>query len=141
MLSLSRILEKIVPRLLHPHSFKIGVNEVLREQVMNGYTEILGGGDSIRETLIKIQVGVIKAVEDLDFDAIVQIGQVADHSGNRIHLAPHRDFHHVIVAMAVRIAALPVDLTVLLLTVGLGVEPMGSAQRVPSRKVGPHGSP
>jgi hypothetical protein len=141
MLSLSRILEKIVPRLLHPHSFKIGVNEVLREQFVNGYTEILGGGDGIRETLIKIQIGVIKAVEDLDFDAIIQVGQVADHSGNRIYLAPDRDFHHVIVAMAVRIAALPVDLTVLLLTVGLGVEPMRSAQGVPSRQVSPHGSP
>jgi hypothetical protein len=54
MLSLSRILEKIVPRLFHPHSFKISVNKVLREQVVNGYTKILGGGHLGREALIKI---------------------------------------------------------------------------------------
>jgi hypothetical protein len=54
MLSLSRILEKIVPRLFHPHSFKICVNKVLREQVVNGYTKILGGGHLGREALIKI---------------------------------------------------------------------------------------
>jgi len=54
MLSLSRIFEKIVPRLFHPHSFKISVNKVLREQVVNGYTKILCGGHLVREALIKI---------------------------------------------------------------------------------------
>jgi hypothetical protein len=38
MLSLSRIFEEIVPRLFYPHSFQIGVDKVLREQVVNGYT-------------------------------------------------------------------------------------------------------
>ena len=54
MLSPSRILEKIIPRLFHPHSFKISVNKVLREQVVNSDTEILGGGHFLREALIKI---------------------------------------------------------------------------------------
>jgi hypothetical protein len=133
MLSLSGILKKIVPRLLHPHSFQVSLDKVLRKQVVNGDTQIFGGGHLVGEALIKIQVGVIKAVEDDFAYATVEIGQVTDHAGHRIHLSADRNFQHIVVAVTMGIAALAVDFAVLVIAISLGEEAMRSAETVPSR--------
>jgi hypothetical protein len=141
MLSLSGIFKEVVPRFLHPHSFQVSVNKVLRKQVVNGDTQIFGGGHLVGEALIKIQIGVIKAVEHYFSHTTIQIGQIAHHPGYRINLAPDRNLHHVVVAMTMGIAALAVDLTVLLLAISLGVEAMRGAKTVSPGQIGPHASP
>jgi hypothetical protein len=133
MLSLSCIFEKIVPRLFHPHSFQISVNKVLREQVVNGYTKILSGGHFLRKALINIQVGVVKTVDDVGLDTVIQVCPIADHPSHWIYLSSDRHFHDVVMTVAVRIAALAVDGAVLLLAVSLGVEAMRGTHDIPAR--------
>jgi hypothetical protein len=133
MLSPSRILEKIIPRLFHPHSFKISVNKVLREQVVNGYTEIFRGGHLVREALVKIQIRVVKPVDHVFLYATVQVGQVADHSGNRINLPAYRYLYDVVMAVAMGIAALSVQGAILFLVVSLGIQPMRGAYYISAR--------
>jgi hypothetical protein len=133
MLSPSRILEKIIPRLFHPHSFKISVNKVLREQVVNGYTEILGGGHLTGEALIKIQIRVVKSLNHRVLHAAIQVGQVADHSGNRINLPAYRYLYDVVMAVAMGIAALSVHGAILFLVVSLGIQTMRGAYCISAR--------
>ena len=133
MLVPSRILEKIVPRLFHPHSFQISVNKVLREQVVNGYTEIFRGGHLISEALIKIQIRVVKPLDHVFLYATVQVGQVADHAGNRIHAAADRHLYYVVMPVAVGIAAFAVDCAIFFLTVNLRVQTMRGTEEIPAR--------
>jgi hypothetical protein len=133
MLVPSRILEKIVPRLFHPHSFKISVNKVLREQVVNGYAEIFRGGHLIREALIKIQVGVVKAVDHVLLYATVQVGQIANHPGNRIHAAADCHLYYIVMPVTVGIAAFAVDRAIFFLAVSLRVQTMRGTEEISSR--------
>ncbi|HTZ60428.1 MAG TPA: hypothetical protein VMB49_20100 [Acidobacteriaceae bacterium] len=121
MLSLSRIFKKVVPRLFHPYSFQIRMNKMLREQVVNGDTQILGGGHLGREALIKVQIGVVKAIDHIFLYATIQVGQVANHAGNRIYLPTNRHLYHVVMPMPVGIAALAIHHPIFLLAEGLGV--------------------
>jgi hypothetical protein len=132
MLSLSGIFEEIVGRFFHPHLFKVGVNKVLQEQVVNGDTQILCGGHLVGEVGIEVEIGVVKAIDHQFLNTAIQVGQVADHSGYRVYLAPDLYLYDVIVAVAVGIAALAVDFPVFLFAVGLGIETVGSAQNVTS---------
>jgi hypothetical protein len=133
MLSLSGILEKIILRLFHPHSFQFCVNQVLRKQVVNSNTEILCGRYLVREARIEVQVGVVKAVNHLCAYARIEVGQVADHPGYGVHLATYGYFHDVIVAVAVGIGALAVNGVILLLAIRVCKEAMGGAQHVSAR--------
>jgi hypothetical protein len=133
MLSLSGILEKIVLGLFYPHSFQIRENKVLREQVVNGDTEILRGGHLVGEALITIQVGVIKAVDHAFSYARIQLGKIADHPGEWIHLPTYGHFDDVVVSVTIRISAFPVNRVILLRAVRVCIEAVGSAQSVSAR--------
>jgi hypothetical protein len=141
MLSLSCIFKKIVPRLFHPHSFKISVNKVLRKQVVYGYTKILGGGHLTREALINIEIGMVKSIDHVFLYATIQVGQIANHTRDWIHRAAHRNLNHIVMPMAVRIAALAVDFPVFLLAVGVGIQAMRCTEDVSPRQVSSHASP
>jgi hypothetical protein len=133
MLSLSCIFEEIVPRLFHPHSFKVSVNKVFREQFVNGDTEILGGGHFVGEALIEIQIGVIKTIDHPGLYTMIQVGEAADHPGHGIYLSANGYFHHIVMPVAVGVAAFAVDGTVLFLAVGLGKEAMRGTHDIPAR--------
>ena len=62
------------------------------------------------------------------FDTPIQVGQVANHSRYRIHLAADRHLDDIVMSVAMRIAALAVDCAVFLFAVGVGVEAMRSTE-------------
>jgi hypothetical protein len=130
MLPLSRIFKKIVPRLFHPHSFQISVNKVLREQVVNGDTQIFCGGHLGSELLIKVQIGVVKAVDHVGLHTTIQVSEVTNRTGHRIHLAADGYLDHVIVPVPVGITALAVDGSIFLLAIGVGVQTMRGAEDI-----------
>jgi hypothetical protein len=84
---------------------------------------------------------VIKAVDHFALYATIQVSQVADHAGDWIYLAADCYLHNIIVAVAVRIAALAVKRPILFLAIFLRVQTMGGTEDISSRQVSSHASP
>ena len=56
---------------------------------------------------------MIVAIYDLLFHKTIQVHQVANHAGTRIHVAADGDLHNVIMPMAIRIVALAIGCQIL----------------------------
>src|ERR1700761_7320259 len=141
MRSLSRIFKEIVLRLFHAYSFQISVNKVLREEAVNGDTQILCGRHLGTEALIAIQIHVIEAVNHVCFHTAVQVLQVANHSRHRMYWSANGNLDGVVMAMPVRIAAFAIERSILLLAVNLGIEAVRGTEHVSPRQISSHGSP
>jgi hypothetical protein len=76
---------------------------------------------------------MVKTVDNVTLDTMIQVSQVADHPGDRIYLPADRYLYDIIVTVAVGIAALAVDLAVLLLAVSLRIEAMRSTHDISTR--------
>jgi hypothetical protein len=100
---------------------------------VNGYTEILRGGHLAGEALIKIQIRVVKSINHRVLHAAIQVGQVANHSRNRINLPAYRYLNDVVMPVAVGIAALSVHGVILFLVVSLGIQTMRGAYYISAR--------
>jgi hypothetical protein len=48
---------------------------------------------------------MVKSVDHVTLDTVVEVSQVADHTGDRVHLTAYGNLNHVVVAVAKRIIA------------------------------------
>jgi hypothetical protein len=62
---------------------------------------------------------MVKSVDNVTLDTVVEVSQVTDHPGNRIHLAANGNLYYVVVPVAMGIAALAVNCAVFLLGISL----------------------
>src|SRR5690349_22477695 len=76
-----------------------------------------------------------KTFQNIFFHKRVQIGQIADHTRCRIHLAGHRDLHGIVVSVPVGVVALAVNSLILLIGQGIGMQPVRSREPVSSCEV------
>jgi hypothetical protein len=76
---------------------------------------------------------MVKSVDNVTLDTIVEVSEVADHSGDLVHLAAYGNLDYIVMPVAMRVAALAVDREVFLLGVGLRVQTVGGTQNVSSR--------
>jgi hypothetical protein len=76
---------------------------------------------------------MVKSVDNVTLDTVVEVSEVADHPGDRVHLAAYGHLDCVVMAVAMRIAALAVNGEVLLGAVSLGVQTVRGAKDVSSR--------
>ena len=57
---------------------------------------------------VRLTLGMIEAIDDLSIDAIVNVQEIADHSGRGVHLTANCHFYAVIVTVTMRVVAFPV---------------------------------
>lgn len=65
-----------------------------------------------KETNILVEILMVQFIHNRGFNVTLQIGQVHDHSGNRITRPTNGDQHFVVVTMAIRVVAFSVHFTV-----------------------------
>src|SRR3954464_4742431 len=90
------------------------MTEAALQNIKDLKTQIFGGRNKFVEFGPNIQVLEVKPAQHFCFDESVEIDQVADHTGGRIDLSAYRYFEGVVVAVAIRVVALPVHCEVLL---------------------------
>jgi hypothetical protein len=84
---------------------------------------------------------MIKSVDNVTLDTVVEVGQITDHSGNGIHLASDGHLDYIVMTMTVGIAALAVNLAVFFLAISLRVQTVRGAEDISSGQISSHASP
>jgi hypothetical protein len=95
----------------------------------------------MREALIKVQIGVVKAVKHCLLHTTIQVSQVADHASDRIYLTAYRYLDNIVMAVAVGIAALAVDGPIFFLAILVRVQAVRCTEDIPARQISSHASP
>src|SRR5947209_4590881 len=80
---------------------------MLRDVVEDACRQSFCGWYGVVEPFVAVQVGSVKAFYDLATDEGVEVAEVADHPSHAIYIARKRKFDGVVVAVSVRIVALP----------------------------------
>jgi hypothetical protein len=75
---------------------------------------------------------MVKSVDHVTLDTIVQVSQVTDHSRNRIHLTSDGNLDYIVMPMTVGIAAFAVNSAILVLAIRLGVQTVRGAEDISS---------
>ncbi len=70
-----------------------------------------------------------------------EVGDITDHSSDRVHLTRNRDLDDIVVAVSVRVIALAVDLLVTRCITAFDVKAMRGAEAIASGEICLHGSP
>jgi hypothetical protein len=107
--------------------------ETRLQDIENDDCEVFRSRNKILELCFLIQILVIEWLEDVLTNDTVDVNEVADHPGRTIDLAADGDFNGVIMAMAIRIVAFAIGLTITLLGECLIVQAMRSRNPVTPR--------
>src|SRR5271163_3649019 len=110
----------------------------LLKDAMHFEGEILGGRDAVLEAREGVQIGVVEAIEEMGAGEGIEIGQIAEHSGERVELAAEGDLDRVVVAVTVRVVALAEDGAVALGIVGRGVQAMRGTEVIAAGEIDLH---
>src|SRR5947209_5131630 len=102
--------------------------------------EVLGGGDLLGKFFQGIQVFVVESRENFFLHEVVEIRKVAYHASLWLDLPADRDFHGVVVTVAIWVIAFAVGRLVLLWGHGFAVQAVGGGEQVTTREMGFHGS-
>jgi hypothetical protein len=78
---------------------------------------------------------MIERLDHCTLDECIEVGQVCDHSGGRVHRTRHGDFDDVVVAVPVRIIALAVDTLIRFFVELRAVQSMRSRETVSPRQM------
>src|SRR5437660_1637594 len=105
----SRVLKRIHQGLFQSHLFQMCVAESALQNIVDLLTQVLGSRYGSRKPWQRVQVLVIKALQDLALDELIQIDQIADHAGALIHRPANRDFERVAVTVSMGVVALAED--------------------------------
>ena len=99
-------------------------------------TQIFRRGDFVaKRRHILVERAMIEFFEDMAFDKGVQIREIGDHPRSRINSPGKAHFQDIVVAVPVRIVALPENAVILFLGQTLAVEPMRGNKAVPAAEV------
>jgi hypothetical protein len=128
--SATGILEAVHHRLLQAHLFKMSEAELTLQNLKHAFAQNLSCGHKAVEIREHVEILVIEAVEDFGANTLVEIDDVADHSGVCDDGAADRDFDKIVVAVSVRIIAFAVGGLVLGVGERVGVEAMRRREHV-----------
>jgi hypothetical protein len=112
--------------------------EGLFQNVIDRDTENLRGRHLAAKLVEGVEIGVIEAIKNLTPDTVVDVDEIANHSGLRIDLSAYGHFHKIIMAMTVRIVAFAVHFAVFCLAEIVAVEAMRCGEHISSCEVGLH---
>jgi hypothetical protein len=76
---------------------------------------------------------MVKSVDNVTLDTIVEVSEITDHSGDRVYLAADGNFHYIVMPVAVRIAALAVHCAIFFLAVSVRVQTVRGTEDVSPR--------
>jgi hypothetical protein len=100
--------------------------------------QIFGSWNLLLELGKHIQILMVVAFDDLRVDEAIQINKIAHHAGLIIDSSADGDFDHVVVAVAVWIIALAVDVAIFLLRHFVAMEAVRRGKHVAAGEVGFH---
>src|SRR5712692_935105 len=139
-LGFSGVLKAVQAGLFQAHTLQARTGESL-QAIVDLDAEVFRRGHAVaKRGHLFIQIFVVKRFEHFALDVAVELAQVRDHPGRSLHGSRDGDLHHVVVAVAVRIVALPVGPPVLLLTESRAVQPVRGRKRVAAREMDLHGA-
>src|SRR3954452_18248935 len=111
------------------------------QNIVNGGAQVLGCGNQFGELGKRIEVLVIKDLEDFAFHEAVEVEEIADHTGLRLDVAADRDLESVVVAVSIRIVAFAVGDGVFRIGHAIAMQTMGGAEAISPCEIGLHSSP
>ena len=139
--SFAGILERIHHRLFQPDLLQMSGAEAAMQNVVNRGAQVFRGGNVSFELWPNIKILVVESLQHLAFDKLVEIYEVANHSGARVNRTADRDLKRVVVSVAVGVVALAVSNAIFLFRHLVAVQAMGGGKHITASEVGFHGSP
>src|SRR5947207_13099728 len=91
---------------------EFALQNILIQEIKDDGAKVFGSRNGLREFLSHIQIGEVEFGYNLALQAVVQIGQIADHAV-LVYLAADRDFQYIVVPVPMRIVALAIGGAVL----------------------------
>src|SRR5579863_6322657 len=106
---LAGVFETVAASLFQPDTHQVRTGETL-QALKNLHAEILRRWHTVAESLhVFIQVSMVEWLDNLPRHVTVQIAKMRDHARTRINRPGDGYLHNIIVAVSVRVVALPVD--------------------------------
>jgi hypothetical protein len=132
---MSCVFKAVIACFLDAHALELGMGKML--QAMKDFdTQIFRRGDLVaKHRHILVERAMIEFFEDMAFDKGVQIRKMGDHPRRRINSPGKAHFQDIVVAVPVRIVALPENAVILFLVQMRAVEPMRGNKAVPATEL------
>src|SRR5437667_2015405 len=134
-LSFSGVLETVASGLFDPNALEPRLGE-LSQTRKNLHTEIFRGRHPFPERgNLLIQIPAVECLDHFALHEAIEVRQIRDHTGRRIHISGNAHLDHVVVAVPLRVVAFSVAAFILVLRYMLAVEPMTRGKAVASRQL------